>query len=386
MMLERTEAALNVGHMVLHIYNRAAKEWTALERQASMASFLDSGRSLACPGNDQQSLSVVEFRARKAYQAERTWEAFGKFFAGLQLNDSSSRAGLQEDFTIVLGGFLAFIFTVISMSVVVMLQPGVTAVGFAWGSYGLFICMWIIQFMGTKTNELYFDVMCGIAVYFALLLLVPATIMGNAEADESGANLGAHAGGYLFIFILWLTGWGFIWLMLYGGDDKAVAKVQMKTTGKTDYFTRVEFSVAVNSGLAYDTISKIKQVFSEGGKTVASYRTVGPVNLAGEELADHVDNVVEIVSSQFDNKVDAILTLDVDWNTIKREKNEDDFADDLNQQLVGAGAPMAVTITKVTRKVQDQEWTSLELMEKLPPGFTMKLKIFTVAYEGYQFR
>ena len=87
---------------------------------------------------------------------------------------------------------------------------------------------WVAKFMGTEINELYFNIIVGIAVYFALLLLVPASIIGNAPTDvETGANRVAEYGAYLYLTMLWSLGWGFLWLMLNGGDESAVANVPM---------------------------------------------------------------------------------------------------------------------------------------------------------------
>jgi hypothetical protein len=98
----------------------------------------------------------------------------------------------------------------------------------SWGGFVFFIICWVAKFMGTETNELYFEIIVGLAVYFAMLLLVPASVMGNAQPDPlTGENPLALAGGHFFLFVLWMTGWGFLWVMLYGGDAHAIGKVPM---------------------------------------------------------------------------------------------------------------------------------------------------------------
>jgi len=42
-----------------------------------------------------------------------------------------------------------------------------------------------------------------------LLLVLPASIMANG--DRAGSANGPRAGGYLYLLVLWLSGWAFLW-------------------------------------------------------------------------------------------------------------------------------------------------------------------------------
>ena len=45
--------------------------------------------------------------------------------------------------------------------------------------------------------------------YMCLLLVLPASIMANG--DRAGSANGPRAGGYLYLLVLWLSGWAFLW-------------------------------------------------------------------------------------------------------------------------------------------------------------------------------
>ena len=162
---------LNLGRIVLQKEQKETKKkdgpmkFETLERRTSLE-YLCSNLQ---PTNANAVVDEVTVKVQDPGRGEIMWDMLGKFFAGMGLNANAAHSLLSND-RLIQYGFLLFVFTVIAGSILVMHYPGLTSMLISWGGFVFFIICWVAKFMGTETNELYFEIIVGIAVYFAMLL------------------------------------------------------------------------------------------------------------------------------------------------------------------------------------------------------------------------
>eukprot|EP01047_Picozoa_sp_COSAG01_P023395 COSAG01_NODE_1415_length_10390_cov_2.905549_1_plen_1041_part_10 len=119
----------------------------------------------------------------------------------------------------LLAASVGYICTVFSMSVLVLLAPGAASAVTAWAVVAVACVAWTLLFRGDTLPRQILPVGHFLWCYCLALFLVPATVMANMSGRMR------VVGGYAFLFVLWMTGWGFMWVQLYGGNASAMAKV-----------------------------------------------------------------------------------------------------------------------------------------------------------------
>ena len=144
----------------------------------------------------------------------------------------------QEHLVLAVGYFVILC----AMTALVMLAPGESSLFIGWAAVG---GMGVLGALATKGAMVWLIAW----MYSMLLLLLPASIMANMA---STSTYWADAGGYLFIFVLWLSGWGFMWVQ-GRGDQHALACVRTvvwdESTNSATAAVFAAFHISMTSGI-----------------------------------------------------------------------------------------------------------------------------------------
>ena len=306
----------------------------------------------------------------------------------------------RKNLLLVVGYFA----TLCAMTALVMLAPGLPSLAIAWAAVG---AAGLVVTIATKRAVVWL-IAWG---YTMLLLLLPASVMANMASSSS---YWANAGGYLFIFVLWLSGWGFMWVQ-GRGDQHALACVRTvvwdESTNSATSPVLAAFHISMTKpakkqrnlrktagGNEQDTSFAATAVVEKlvdlelGGRHGATQ----PAKLSREIRVASMDSLV----LDKDGLPTAELNPEADWQRIFPEASPSKVLRELrreNKLILGDGV-VGLQFLQFTererivlastredgwcigyRKADETTKDLLGLMVSMPSGMTMQLKIWTAA-------
>jgi len=339
-----------------------------------------------------------------------------------------------------LGAFAAFYSALLcAVSVVAMLAPGGVSLAIAWGvvgcaSVGGYLVVRRRHFTSSDASDdarsggvnstadiiwANFSVIKGIWASLLLLVLAPTTLMTlpdsvTASIDSPGGtpNMIARLGGLLFLTTLWSLGWAFLWLQNSGGGVLARCETYLMSTSSSTQVRREvlehvqECEADGTTPIMVPRPHAAVYIKSRDSSEPSGWRKVFPhrccYSIEDRQMAEF--EALEEITTQTGTEsrwmsvivrfcdVDIVDSLDKTTSDSKglpfadsqslqhihrvcMSNHTDQTIKAFERDTEGGGTRLKPTM----RPVKDQ----MAMMTDLPPGWKMRLKLYTLLYEGY---